>query len=178
MNFFRIAWTERSAGGDVCDGSGTELAVKRPATREARADWLHRFCARAMRGWGSRSRCSGRFPERGAVISNHLSYLDIVVFAAAASVRVCVEGGDSEVAGGGMDDDDVGDGLCRAWTWRVGDEGEAGDAGGGGCGTASGVFSGGHDENGSGLLKFHSGLLAQAHGWRRARDGGLYSLLV
>src|SRR6202044_4037160 len=61
---------------------GTELAVKRPATREQRADWLHRFCARAMRGMGSEIRVKGGFPERGAVISNHQSYVDIVVFAA------------------------------------------------------------------------------------------------
>ena len=31
---------------------GTELLVKRPATQQARADWLHRFCARAMKGLG------------------------------------------------------------------------------------------------------------------------------
>ncbi len=35
-----------------------------------------------MQGLGIEIGVVGEFPERGAVISNHLSYLDIVVFAA------------------------------------------------------------------------------------------------
>ena len=66
---------------------GTELMVKRRATREARADWLHRFCAAALEGLKIDVSVVGNFPERGAVISNHLSYVDIVVFAA---VHPCV----------------------------------------------------------------------------------------
>ena len=31
---------------------GTELLVKRHSTREARADWLHRFAASALHGLG------------------------------------------------------------------------------------------------------------------------------
>ena len=60
----------------------TELLVTRPATRELRAEWLHRFCARAMKRMGIRVRVVGRYPERGAVITNHLGYLDIVTLAA------------------------------------------------------------------------------------------------
>src|ERR1700748_3306534 len=75
---------------------GTELAVKRPATREQRADWLHRFCARAMKGMGIEISVSGAFPERGAVISNHLSYLDIVVY---GSLHPCVFVSKAEIAG-------------------------------------------------------------------------------
>src|SRR6266403_1343025 len=63
------------------------VLVKRPATREQRADWLHRFCARGIRGMGIEISMEGVFPERGAVISNHLSYLDIVVF---ATLHPCV----------------------------------------------------------------------------------------
>jgi len=76
VNFFRaVGRGVRLVGMFVA--AGTELAVKRPATREQRAEWLHRFCARAMRGMGIEINVMGEFPERGAVISNHLSYLDI-----------------------------------------------------------------------------------------------------
>lgn len=60
----------------------TELLVTRPATREQRAEWLHRFCARALKRMGIGIRAVGDFPERGALITNHLGYLDIVTLAA------------------------------------------------------------------------------------------------
>ena len=63
-------------------GAGWELLARRPATRQQRAEWLHRSCARAMRRMGVVVAVRGRFPERGAVISNHTGYLDIVTFAA------------------------------------------------------------------------------------------------
>jgi 1-acyl-sn-glycerol-3-phosphate acyltransferase len=59
-----------------------ELIAKRPATREDRAEWLHQFSGRAVRSMGIAVRVEGRFPERGAVISNHMGYLDIMTFAA------------------------------------------------------------------------------------------------
>ena len=111
MNFFRaVGRSVRLVGMFVV--AGTELVVKRPSTREERADWLHRFCASSLRGFGIDVSVVGRFPERGAVISNHLSYLDIIVFAA---LHPCVFVSKAEIrswAGCGMDDDDVGDGLC------------------------------------------------------------------
>jgi lyso-ornithine lipid O-acyltransferase len=61
---------------------GTELLVKQPTTRAARADWLHRFCARAVRGLGVELSVAGSFPDHGAMISNHLTYADIVILAA------------------------------------------------------------------------------------------------
>ena len=61
---------------------GAELLITRPKTRQARAAWLHRFCARAMKRMGIGVRAVGKFPERGAVITNHLGYLDIVTLAA------------------------------------------------------------------------------------------------
>lgn len=67
--------------------AGAELAMTRPATRQARADWLHRFCARAVKKLGVEITVIGEFPARGAVISNHLSYVDVAVFAA---LRPCV----------------------------------------------------------------------------------------
>ena len=64
-----------------------DLVAKRPKTRHDRADWLHRFCARAIRKIKVGVHVHGQFPTSGALITNHLSYLDIVVLAA---IRPCV----------------------------------------------------------------------------------------
>jgi len=56
--------------------------VKRPATREQRAEWLHQFSLRVVKAMGVTMRIEGVFPECGVVISNHMGYLDIMVFAA------------------------------------------------------------------------------------------------
>jgi 1-acyl-sn-glycerol-3-phosphate acyltransferase len=59
-----------------------ELLIKRPATRQQRAEWLNQFAGRVLRAMGIGFRVEGTFPERGVVVSNHLGYLDIMVFAA------------------------------------------------------------------------------------------------
>jgi 1-acyl-sn-glycerol-3-phosphate acyltransferase len=59
-----------------------EAIVTRPATRQQRAEWLHRFSARVARRMGVAIRTGGSFPERGVVIANHLGYLDVVALAA------------------------------------------------------------------------------------------------
>jgi 1-acyl-sn-glycerol-3-phosphate acyltransferase len=160
VNVFRAAWRGvRLAGMFVV--AGTELLVKRPATREQRADWLHRFCARGIRGMGIEIRVEGVFPERGAVISNHLSYLDIVVF---ASLHPCVFVSKEEV---------------RRWPvvgWMTTMSGTVYVARGHGGSTMRArkgmqaaldaglpvvFFPEGTTSNGSQLLKFHSGLLSQ-----------------
>ena len=66
---------------------GTELLIRRPATRPARADWLHRFCASALRGFNIPISVEGAFPERGALVTNHTGYLDIIVLSA---IHPCV----------------------------------------------------------------------------------------
>ena len=160
MNVFRAAWRSvRLVGMFVV--AGTELMVKRPATREQRSDWLHRFCARAMRGMGIEICVEGVFPERGAVISNHLSYLDIVVF---ATLHPCVFVAKKEI---------------RRWPvvgWMTTMSGTVYVARGHGgsamrarkemqaaldAGLPVVFFPEGTTSNGSGLLKFHSGLLSQ-----------------
>jgi 1-acyl-sn-glycerol-3-phosphate acyltransferase len=142
--------------------AGGELLVKRPATREARADWLHRFAARAVRGLGVQIDVVGTFPERGAVISNHLGYLDIVVFAA---LHPCVFVSKAEIAAWPV----VGWMTTMAGTVYVarGHGGSAVKARGGMQAAADAglpvvFFPEGTTTNGSELLKFHSGLLAQA----------------
>ena len=142
--------------------AGTELLMKRPATREARAEWLHRFAARAIQGLGVEIDVKGRFPERGAVISNHLSYLDIVVFAA---LHPCVFVSKAEIAQWPV----LGWMTTMAGTVYVA-RGHGGSAvrARGGMRTAAEAglpvvfFPEGTTTNGSELLKFHSGLLAQA----------------
>jgi 1-acyl-sn-glycerol-3-phosphate acyltransferase len=141
---------------------GTELAVKHPATREQRADWLHRFCARAMRRLGIEISVVGEFPERGAVISNHLSYVDIVVFAA---LHPCVFVAKAEMQRWPV----VGWMTTMSGTVYVA-RGHGGSAMRARRGMQAAVDAGlpvvffpeGTTTNGSHLLKFHSGLLAQA----------------
>ena len=141
---------------------GAELLIKRPATREDRADWLHRFCASALHGLGIEIEVSGEFPTRGAMISNHLSYLDIIVF---ASIHPCVFVSKAEVAEYPV----VGWMTTMSGTVYVarGHGGSAIKARDGmeaalNAGLPVVFFPEGTTSNGSGLLKFHSGLLAHA----------------
>jgi lyso-ornithine lipid O-acyltransferase len=160
VNFFRAAWRSvRLAGMFVV--AGTELVVKRPATREERADWLHRFCARGIRGMGIEITVEGVFPGRGAVISNHLSYLDIVVFAA---LHPCVFVSKEEVRRWPV----VGWMTTMSGTVYVA-RGHGGSAMKARKGMQAALDAGlpvvffpeGTTSNGSQLLKFHSGLLSQ-----------------
>ena len=50
----------------------------------ARAAWLHRWTARALRWMGIRVRIEGAPPTAGVLVSNHLGYLDVFVFSAVA----------------------------------------------------------------------------------------------
>src|ERR1700733_9316692 len=141
--------------------AGTELAVKRPATRDERADWLHRFCARAMRGMGIEINVVGKFPDRGAVISNHLSYLDIIVF---ATLHPCVFVSKEEIRKWPV----VGWMTTMSGTVYVARghggaamKARAGMRGAVDAGLPVVFFPEGTTTNGSQMLKFHSGLLAQ-----------------
>ncbi|HEY6377090.1 MAG TPA: lysophospholipid acyltransferase family protein [Edaphobacter sp.] len=163
MSFFRaVARSVQLVGYFV--RYGTELLVKRPTTREGRADWLHRFCADALAGLGIEVAVVGDFPRRGAVISNHLSYVDIVVFAA---VHPCVFVSKAEVASVPV----LGWMTTMAGTVYVA-RGRGGSALKARKGMQAAVDAGlpvvffpeGTTSNGSGLLKFHSGLLAQVMG--------------
>ncbi|HEU4635774.1 MAG TPA: lysophospholipid acyltransferase family protein, partial [Edaphobacter sp.] len=140
---------------------GTELLVRRPESREARADWLHRFAASALHGLGIEVTANGSFPRRGALISNHLSYLDIVVY---ASLHPCVFVSKAEVASYPV----------LGWiTKMVGTVFVARGHGGSALKARQGLeaaihadlpvvfFPEGTTSNGEGMLKFHSGLLAQ-----------------
>jgi 1-acyl-sn-glycerol-3-phosphate acyltransferase len=142
--------------------ASVELAVTRPATREARAEWLHGFCARAMRRMGIAMRVEGEYPERGAVISNHLGYLDIVVFAA---LHRCVFVSKAEIRKWPV----LGWMTTMSGTVYV-ERGRGGSAmrakGGMQAAAEAGLpvvfFPEGTTSNGETVLKFHSGILALA----------------
>lgn len=55
--------------------------LKKPGLVE-RALWLHRACCRALRIFKLEPQVSGPIPSSGLLVSNHLSYLDVVVLAA------------------------------------------------------------------------------------------------
>lgn len=82
MKFLRIAWRLAWLAGEVV------LALARfallPNRRfDARAEWLCQACRRVVRVLGLRMRCAGIVPRSGLLVSNHLSYLDIIVLGAA-----------------------------------------------------------------------------------------------
>ena len=64
-----------------------ELLIRRPQSRQDRAAWLTKFCRRTLRAARVTWSTSGRVPDAGAVITNHLSYVDILIHAA---LRPCV----------------------------------------------------------------------------------------
>lgn len=142
--------------------AGAELLFKRPGTRQGRADWLHRFSARAMRRLGVQVSVAGSFPAKGVVISNHLSYVDIVVY---ASLQPCVFVSKAEIAAWPV----VGWMTTMSGTVYV-ERGHGGSAKRARAGMQAAAEAGlpvvffpeGTTSNGRELLHFHSGLLAQA----------------
>ena len=120
---------------------GGELLLTRPQTRQARAAWLHKFCATALAGLGLKLTIEGPFPERGALISNHLSYLDIVVFAAMSPCVFCSKAEIGKVPVLGWMTTMAGTVYVERGRGGVGAAGEGRDEGGGRCRTAGGVFS-------------------------------------
>src|SRR5881227_2529205 len=61
--------------------------VRRDRRLDARGAWLHGWCRFACRVLGIRIKTHGWMPASGLLVSNHLSYLDIVVL---SSIRPCV----------------------------------------------------------------------------------------
>ena len=59
------------------------MRLEGPLTPERRARWLHATCIRVLRSIDIRCEVEGGVPTHGVVVSNHLSYLDIVILSAA-----------------------------------------------------------------------------------------------
>ncbi len=68
---------------------------RRENRRHTRAAWLHRWARVALYLLGTRVECHGTIPRSGLLVSNHLSYLDIIVF---SSIQPCLFVAKSEVA--------------------------------------------------------------------------------
>lgn len=71
----------------VFASSLTEVMIRRPTDRRARAAWMTSFCRRVLRAAGVSWSTSGTVPTAGAVVSNHLTYVDILIHGA---LRPCV----------------------------------------------------------------------------------------
>jgi 1-acyl-sn-glycerol-3-phosphate acyltransferase len=69
---------------------------RQPRAGVEAAVWAHEWSGRIVKALGLECSVSGRLPESGAVVSNHLSYLDILVY---LSVRPFVMVAKSEVKG-------------------------------------------------------------------------------
>ena len=73
----------------------TTAFVSAPNQRRARAQWMHRCARNHLKVFGCRPQIHGDIPKRGLLVSNHLSYFDIIllgsltpaVFVSKADVR-------------------------------------------------------------------------------------------
>jgi 1-acyl-sn-glycerol-3-phosphate acyltransferase len=139
-----------------------KLLVTRPQSRVARAAWLHEFSSAALAGMQIRYTLEGAFPARGAVISNHQGYADIIVFAALHPVVFCskaeirrwpVLGWMTTMAGTVYVERGRGGSALKA---------AAGMKAAAEAGLPVVFFPEGTTSNGEQVLPFHSGLLAQA----------------
>jgi 1-acyl-sn-glycerol-3-phosphate acyltransferase len=59
-----------------------DCLVRPPRSTVDGAERLHRFCRRVVRSLGVSWRVQGDLPVDGAVVSNHMSYLDILLYSA------------------------------------------------------------------------------------------------
>jgi 1-acyl-sn-glycerol-3-phosphate acyltransferase len=57
--------------------------LPRNASRAQCAEWLHQTCARGLRAIDVQLHVEGQPPAGGLIVSNHLSYLDILAYSAA-----------------------------------------------------------------------------------------------
>jgi lyso-ornithine lipid O-acyltransferase len=138
-----------------------ELVVTRPKTRQDRAEWLHQFCARAMRAMGIGVRFEGRFPERGALISNHMGYLDIMTFAALHRVVFVSKAEMQELPLLGWMTTMAGTVYVERGRGGSAQRARSGLRAAAEAGVPVVFFPEGTTTNGTAVMKFHSGILAQ-----------------
>jgi 1-acyl-sn-glycerol-3-phosphate acyltransferase len=73
-----------------------DYRIRRPKWGAGGAVWIHGWCRRIVGVLGFRCEVEGRIPVGGAVVSNHLSYLDILLY---SSVQPFVMVAKTEVRG-------------------------------------------------------------------------------
>jgi 1-acyl-sn-glycerol-3-phosphate acyltransferase len=67
----------------ICICDYWRLRSRGPLSLERRAQWLHASARKLLSSLGIQTRIHGHPPSRGLIVSNHLSYLDILILAAA-----------------------------------------------------------------------------------------------
>ena len=66
----------------MVDLAWQQVCQRAPLTLIQRAHWLQRWCTRVLRNLGVTPCIQGVPPPAGVIVSNHLSYLDILLFSA------------------------------------------------------------------------------------------------
>ena len=80
----RLAWFAGDVVVDVIDYLFTTAFVSKKSKRLARAAWLSRASRRHLKIFGYSGSVDGEIPKAGLLVSNHLSYLDILAICATA----------------------------------------------------------------------------------------------
>lgn len=78
----RVCWFVWELAVVVCNYFFTTAFAPKNSKRAARAAWLHRASRRHLKIFGCATTVAGPVPTGGLLVSNHLSYLDILVISA------------------------------------------------------------------------------------------------
>jgi lyso-ornithine lipid O-acyltransferase len=82
--------------GGLLGAAAVDCWIRRPKVGAEGAIWIHGWCRRIVKALGMECEVTGKLPGSGAVVCNHLSYLDILLF---SSVRPFVMVAKTEVRG-------------------------------------------------------------------------------
>ena len=77
----KLAWFAAQTAVNVADYFFRTACVAQNSRRAARAAWLQRATRRHLKIFNFKAEVSGPVPADGLIVSNHLSYLDILVLA-------------------------------------------------------------------------------------------------
>ena len=79
----RALATGLSSGGGLLWSLAAPQAGRAMRRAHECAEWLHESCVRGLRAINLQLSATGQFPSSGLIVSNHLSYLDILALSAA-----------------------------------------------------------------------------------------------
>lgn len=79
----KLCWFALQVVANVADYVCRVVFVSASSKRLARAGWLQRAATRHLKIFGCTTTTSGRIPAKGFLVSNHLSYFDILAIGAA-----------------------------------------------------------------------------------------------
>lgn len=80
----KLVWFLLQVAANVVNYLFTTAFVPTKSKRQARSVWLNLCCRRHLKIFGYTGNISGEIPRSGLLVSNHLSYLDILVICANA----------------------------------------------------------------------------------------------